>query len=58
MEGQVSEFANSVCANALRNPLHVPLLENDSLLRLLPEMTRDELDSYRDHRYEQLRRNA
>jgi hypothetical protein len=29
------------------------VLDNESLLRLVPEMACDELDGYRDHRYEQ-----
>lgn len=33
-------------------------LKTDSLLRLLPEMTWDELDSYRDHRYDESQKNA
>jgi len=34
------------------------VLETESLLRLLPEMTWDELASYRDRRYEQSQKNA
>ena len=47
-KGWTYDVANEVFRNRVGR-----LISSETLLRLIPDMSWDELDSYRDHQYEQ-----